>query len=162
MELSREDYKSKEVTGSSRFANNADTSGEPSYLRKQTLNGRLTTLESEISSIDNQINELRNLRSNLVQERGIVEKQLREVGHTRNGTSGAVEGKGKGRARQDGIDYTLEFDWSHELMARMKKVFGIDNFRLCQRGYFRSFDTRVFGVLTLMTLQGLQCEHGRA
>jgi ATP-dependent DNA helicase Q1 len=45
-----------------------------------------------------------------------------------------VDRKGKGKARQDGIDYTLEFDWSYELKARMKKVFGIDNFRLCQQG----------------------------
>jgi len=45
-----------------------------------------------------------------------------------------MDKKGKGKAKQDSIDYTLEFDWSYELKARMKKVFGINNFWLSQPG----------------------------
>lgn len=164
LELSREDYQSNTWAGPSKSASNTNTSDGPSYLRKQTLNGRLTALEAEIGSIDNQIKELKDIRNNLIQEKGVVEKQLLEVGLPQNGRNGARgERKGKGVARQDGVDYTLEFDWSHELKVRMKKVFGIDNFRLCQQGLFPfigCYSLRHFNALLI--LQSLQCEHGRA
>ena len=45
-----------------------------------------------------------------------------------------VDVKGKGKAKE-GINYMTEpFDWSEGLKARMKAVFGIQSFRLCQEG----------------------------
>ena len=88
----------------------------------------------EIREIDQEIKERVEIRSDLLRRKIEIEKQLGEVQPMRNGKNGAVDRKGKGKARQGEIDYTLEFDWSYELKARMKKVFGIDNFRLCQQG----------------------------
>ncbi|TFK39324.1 P-loop containing nucleoside triphosphate hydrolase protein [Crucibulum laeve] len=50
--------------------------------------------------------------------------------------SSLVHSKNKGKGRQkSGIDYMNdEFDWMAGLKGRMKAVFGIDNFRLCQQG----------------------------
>lgn len=130
LELSREEYQSKSDVGPSGSVD------EPSYLRKQNLNGELNKIEREISDVVQNIKELRDLHSDLLQQKSKIEKQLGEVQPTPNGMNGTTDrkGKGKGKAKQDSIDYTLEFDWSYELKARMKKVFGIDNFRLCQQG----------------------------
>ncbi|KAF8970329.1 P-loop containing nucleoside triphosphate hydrolase protein [Flammula alnicola] len=49
-------------------------------------------------------------------------------------TSTHNEPKGKGKAQQRTNYSTEEFDWSDALKRRMKAVFGIDDFRLCQRG----------------------------
>jgi hypothetical protein len=44
--------------------------------------------------------------------------------------------KGKGKAKDVGIDYGHDtgFEWGKALKGQMKRVFGIDNFRLCQEG----------------------------
>ena len=72
-----------------------------------------------ISNVDRTIKELRDLRSNLLQQQIDIEIQLGEVQPMRNNTSGAVDRKGKGQPSQDAIDYMLEFDWSYELKARI-------------------------------------------
>lgn len=128
LELSREEYQSNPVVGPSGSVD------EPSYLRKQNLNGELNKIEREISDVVQNIKQLRDLHSDLLQQKSKIEKQLGEVQPTPSGINGTTDKKGKGKAKQDSIDYTLEFDWSYELKARMKKVFGIDNFRLCQQG----------------------------
>lgn len=107
---------------------------ELSYLRKQNLNGELNKIEREISNVIQNIKQLHDLHSDLLQQKSKIEKQLGEAQPTPNGMNKTMDRKGKGKAKQDSIDYTLEFDWSYELKARMKKVFGIDNFRLCQQG----------------------------
>jgi len=39
-------------------------------------------------------------------------------------------------AALDSIDYMgQDFEWSKQLKSKLKKVFGIDDFRLCQKGY---------------------------
>jgi ATP-dependent DNA helicase Q1 len=137
LELSREVCQSNSAPGPSKSVD------EPSYLRKQALNAQLSGIESEIREIDQEIKDRKEIRSDLLRQKADIEKQIKEVQPTRNGTTGALDKKGKGKARQDGIDYMLEFDWSYELKARMKKVFGIDNFRLCQQGCVRLLMERV-------------------
>lgn len=49
--------------------------------------------------------------------------------------SGGADKKGKGKAKDVGIDYGHDaFEWAKALKGQMKRVFGIDNFRLCQEG----------------------------
>ena len=49
-------------------------------------------------------------------------------------TLDTLSSKAAGKARQ-GIDYEKEeFEWSQSLKMKMKEVFGIEDFRLCQRG----------------------------
>ena len=43
---------------------------------------------------------------------------------------------GSNGAVLDSIDYMgQDFEWSKQLKSKLKKVFGIDDFRLCQKGY---------------------------
>ena len=125
LELSRHDYHTNQV-GPSR-------SSEPAWTQKQTLDRNLSSIAIEINDIDKQINDLKELRGALVRKKADVEKQLGDVQQTR-ARAGPVNKKGKGKATQGGIDYMKEMDWNDALKARMKNVFGIDNFRLCQQG----------------------------
>ncbi|KAJ6574968.1 P-loop containing nucleoside triphosphate hydrolase protein [Mycena capillaripes] len=99
----------------------------PTYQRKQQLNQEIAKLDAELAQIDEEISGLRALRALRSQER---QKLLDE--HER--ASAPVNSKGKGKAT-GGTDYsTDDFPWSGELKQQMKKVFKIDNFRLCQQG----------------------------
>ena len=96
---------------------NADTRG-----RIAELDAELIGLKADKISIENQI-ALR------LQEKERLERQLMQSNRAR------VDPKGKGKVSQ-GINYaTSDFVWSGSLKARMKTVFGINDFRLCQRGY---------------------------
>ena len=81
--------------------------------------------KSEIADIDRKIAELQQLRS--IREHDIisVQSQIEMWGRT-----------GKQRVRHQ-IDYEtrMDFDWSEQLVERMKSVFGLEKFRHCQRGY---------------------------
>ena len=47
--------------------------------------------------------------------------------HSQLGSSGAVS---------DSINYMEQkFEWSRQLKSKLKRIFGIDDFRLCQEGY---------------------------
>ena len=62
-----------------------------------------------------------------LEEKEMLERQLAE-------STPRVDIKGKGKAKE-GINYMTEpFDWSEGLKARMKAVFRIQSFRLCQEG----------------------------
>ena len=62
-----------------------------------------------------------------LQEKEMLERQLAQ-------SDTRVDAKGKGKARES-INYMTEpFDWTEGLKARMKAVFGIQSFRLCQEG----------------------------
>lgn len=82
--------------------------------------------------------KLKELRAKLIAEKKEVVAELDGVRgsgagqRTSNGvTASSSNKKGKGK----GIDYTEDFDWAGELKARMRNVFKIQDFRLCQKGY---------------------------
>jgi len=108
-------------------------SEQPSYLRKHEMNARLSALESEIKGVDEQIEQLKGLRQSLLQEKQEMMRQNKMLSSAQSAGNTAVSGKGKARADR-AIDYTIEFDWNHQLKGTMKKVFGITDFRLCQQG----------------------------
>ena len=110
-----------------------NTASEPAWAQRQTLNRSLTSISIEINDIDQQIKDLKELRNLLVRKKADVESQLGDIKETQTCVK-PVNKKGKGKRVQGGIDYTKEMDWSDALKARMKNVFGIDNFRLCQQG----------------------------
>ena len=70
--------------------------------------------------------EIQKRMESYIQEKEMLERQLTQ-------SDLRVDVKGKGKAK--GINYMTEpFDWSEGLKARMKAVFGIQSFRLCQEG----------------------------
>lgn len=106
---------------------------QPSYLQKRELNGRLSSIESEIADVENNIAQLQTLRASLIADRQQVLNELEKLdSHTRPFSSNAGSSKGKDRQQSDLIDYKEQFEWTPLLMATMKRVFNIDNFRLCQ------------------------------
>ena len=127
---------------------------QPSYVVKQHLNSQISVIDGEISSVDAEIENLKQLRENLVLERKGLLSQLKsasQVTHSPNHHD-------KGKQVATGVNYTESFDWTGPMMARMKSVFRIQNFRLCQEACVsRSLPE----CLSLWCLQGLQRQHGQ-
>lgn len=129
LELSRSEYSSLQSQSSQNPGPSRITDSVPHHRTQQALNEQISQIDAEICGFDQDIKELNALRALRVAERDALSEELRLIqnrGH---------EGKGKRKMPQGGIDYFLEdFDWSEELKVRMKKVFGINSFRLCQQG----------------------------
>ena len=81
--------------------------------------------KSEIADIDRRIAELQQLRS--IREHDVisVQSQIEMWGRTPK----------QRVCHQNDYETRTDFDWSEELMKRMKSVFGLEKFRHCQRGY---------------------------
>ncbi|KAF8156587.1 P-loop containing nucleoside triphosphate hydrolase protein [Crassisporium funariophilum] len=96
--------------------------------KNERISSRIAELDAEVLGCRADIAEIEDRIDLFLHERAELERQL-----TRSRTqSGAAKGKGKA---EEGINYmTGHFDWSEGLKARMKAVFGIDSFRLCQEG----------------------------
>ncbi|KAJ7487448.1 ATP-dependent DNA helicase [Mycena galericulata] len=101
--------------------------GAPTYRRKQELNREIGEVDTELKKIQRDISQLRDY---LAERQAHREKLLNELEQT----SAPTNSKGKGKAI-GGTDYSGDdFEWSGELKTQMKKVFKINNFRLCQQG----------------------------
>ena len=110
------------------------TETQASYKQKQELGGRLASLEAELRDVDADLERLTELRARLVKEKNGLVAQLRS--HDQR-SRGSLESVVAGQSRMDSgkINYMTEgFEWSKELEARMKAVFNINSFRLCQQG----------------------------
>lgn len=115
----------------------SETGGkQQNYLLRQELNGRLASLEAELKRIDEDIEKLKKLRSNIFLEKESIIKELNVHVHTRKQPQSVGETRGQRELSVRTIDYMSEqFEWSGELKARMRDVFKIQGFRLCQEGY---------------------------
>lgn len=107
----------------------------PSHLQRHTLNEKIAELDAEIKGYDEEINDIKRLRVLRVQDRDALLEQLQQT-RGFGAQTATVQGNGREQQAHGGIDYTAPgFDWSQGMKAKMKKVFGIDQFRLCQEGY---------------------------
>ncbi|KAF8816782.1 ATP-dependent DNA helicase [Phlegmacium glaucopus] len=108
-------------------ANGSSSSNTDFDRKKQRIISRIAELDVEVEAYRVDMNNLQNRMEMRLQEKKILERQLAQ-------SNPRTDTKGKGKARA-GINYTTEpFDWSDGLKARMKAVFGIHSFRLCQEG----------------------------
>ncbi|KAF9447006.1 ATP-dependent DNA helicase [Macrolepiota fuliginosa MF-IS2] len=107
------------------------------WARKQELKRRIAEVDADISGLKESIKSLSTqLHSKEDQKEGMLRmlQDLERVSEPSTLRSDAVGGKKGGRVQQ-GINYMDgNFDWMAGLKARMKSVFGISDFRLCQRG----------------------------
>jgi ATP-dependent DNA helicase Q1 len=95
--------------------------------KKRNIISRITELETEVEGCRVDMIEIQKRLESRLREKEMLERQLAQ-------SDLRVGAKGKGKAKE-GINYTTEpFDWSEGLKARMKAVFGIQSFRLCQEG----------------------------
>ena len=97
--------------------------------RRERLNGRIAEINRDIIGCDRKIEELQTQRALWSSERDDLLRELQQL-PSQSVAAATVKGK-----VQSSINYHSEsFEWSKELEETMKKVFNIDNFRLCQRG----------------------------
>lgn len=98
---------------------------------------RASELNKEITSIDDQISDLQRLRADLVAQASNVKQQLNSLSGqpSRSALVDTSMAQNRTSTRHDAIDYTQEFDWTSPMKDRMKQVFSIRSFRLCQEGF---------------------------
>jgi hypothetical protein len=91
------------------------------------LERRSKALQAEISSVDQDIAKLQNLKEDLEKELAGLRTSIDARKPRPNSFVGVHD-------VQQGIDYFGKFDWSGELKKRAMRVFDIPSFRLCQEG----------------------------
>jgi ATP-dependent DNA helicase Q1 len=144
LKLSREEYEFINrrdpnypvATGSKAVSSTPTRSVESESHR---LNDRIAEIDRDISKCDQKIEELQTQRALWASERDQLLGKLRQlplsIPSQSLSSASSVNRKGKGKETENSIDYHLEaFEWSRELKTTMKRVFNIDDFRLCQRG----------------------------
>ncbi|KAF8880470.1 P-loop containing nucleoside triphosphate hydrolase protein [Gymnopilus junonius] len=119
---------SRQIHESSRRSSGASSSSTKVDIRRNDeefdrknahIRSRIAELDAEMVAYRVEISDLENQIQLRQHEKYALEKQLSQS--TRKAPSG--------------INYsTTDFEWSDALKARMKSVFGINDFRLCQRG----------------------------
>jgi len=99
-------------------------------VRRADLLKRLEVTQRDLADAELQIekwNASRRLYSNEMKELKKEIAALDEQDQRQLGSSNAMS---------DSINYLeQEFDWSRQLKSKLKRIFGIDDFRLCQKGY---------------------------
>ncbi|KAF5351184.1 hypothetical protein D9756_008189 [Leucocoprinus leucothites] len=103
------------------------------WVKRQELKRRIAEIDANILGIKESIQSLNTqLSSKESQKEGMV-RMLREL--DRASVSGAAQSGAGAGSGSKGINYMDgDFDWMGGLKARMRSVFGINDFRLCQRG----------------------------
>lgn len=107
------------------------------WARKLDLERQIAEFDAHILGIQDHIKNLNAQMMSASNQKEELVRRLREI--QRVSASASVAGGGVKRmgivSDFKGIDYMDEgFDWMGGLRARMKSVFGINEFRLCQRG----------------------------
>jgi ATP-dependent DNA helicase Q1 len=119
------------------------------------LTQRQRALTTEIHSVDKDILKLQELKGTLNAELRDITQELEDLARRRitvpttadlHGPSNSGKGNFLQNSRDIGrnqniaqngvatINYFSQFDWTGELKRRMKRIFGFDEFRLCQEG----------------------------
>ncbi|CEL62698.1 hypothetical protein RSOLAG1IB_05054 [Rhizoctonia solani AG-1 IB] len=104
---------------------------KPSYLRKNELQARLSSLDAELVSIDAEIQALQQARQNILKEKELLQKELATTRAPARVVKSSTNTIATGST-----DYTdpAGFEWTDEVKKRMRAIFGIKEFRLCQEG----------------------------
>lgn len=109
------------------------------WQKKQELKRRIADMDADILGLKESIKSLNTQLSSKESQKESMVRTLHELeraSHAGALQSGGGGGGGGGGSKTKGINYMDgDFDWMGGLKARMKGVFGIHDFRLCQRGY---------------------------
>jgi len=135
--------------------------GMANWLRKLDLERQIAEIDADVFGIKNTIEHLNaQLTVKGVQREQLVMK-LREVQQRGSGVTSTTK-RADGIDKFKGIDYMDgEFDWVGGLKARMRSVFGINEFRLCQRGFVCVCSIFSYRDASFFLIQNLQCQYGR-
>ncbi|EIN09098.1 ATP-dependent DNA helicase [Punctularia strigosozonata HHB-11173 SS5] len=107
-----------------------------SFNQKHALKTEINKLDSELREIDAQIAQLKATRGTIVTQREnkLKEYESLQSDSFRPSANASHNGISDAKATSSTtIDYaSSDWDWTPQLRRAMKKVFGIDDFRLCQ------------------------------
>ncbi|KAF8713392.1 ATP-dependent DNA helicase, partial [Rhizoctonia solani] len=109
----------------------AGSSNKPSYLRKNELQTHLSSLDSELASIDAEIQALQQARQNIVKEKEALQRELATTRAPNRTVKVSTSAKTAGTTNYADPG---GFEWTDDVKKRMRAVFGIKAFRLCQEG----------------------------
>ncbi|QRW06395.1 ATP-dependent DNA helicase [Ceratobasidium sp. AG-Ba] len=108
----------------------------PAYLRKNEIQGKLSALDAELNSIEAEIQSLQEARRNVLLEREALQKELAATRLPQQTSVAPLDRRSTKNydANAQSINYAdpKGFEWTHELKSRLRKVFKIQDFRLCQ------------------------------
>jgi hypothetical protein len=126
LELSLEDYRSQQSpTSTAKPTPRSMDLDDPVRMQRKKLVAQISAIDAEISRYEKQINNLESMCALRIARRDALKEELQL----------SQSGGTKEKAPQNANNYNLDdFHWSKKLIEVMKKVFGIDQFRLCQRG----------------------------
>ncbi|KAI0062780.1 ATP-dependent DNA helicase [Artomyces pyxidatus] len=110
---------------SSRTLSSSSTTLNERQTARRILQGRVATLDKEVSHLDDDIRRLQGLRAKCVDEKRDLLRQIEDLDSN---------GIGRGKGKNSETNFFDTFDWSQELRFQMRKVFNIENFRLAQEG----------------------------
>lgn len=113
-------------------ASPSESLGINSYFskREKELRNEIAAIRLEIAEYDEEVQKIQTLRAVRIKDEEEVLSQLEALKQRRR--TGAMESLGFGKAK-DEIDYSGDWEWSKQLQAKLKNVFGFDNFRMCQK-----------------------------
>jgi hypothetical protein len=81
---------------------------------------------AQCEALDAQMREIQDTKEYLTRQIRDADRKMQDMTAAR---------RGKGKAAASGINYLQdEFEWDGGVNAKLKAVFGINSFRLCQRG----------------------------
>lgn len=127
------------VNGRSRIApNNAKQPMNDAFEKRVGLEQRSRALHHEIQSVDGEIEKLEALKHSLRDELNGISEELQQLKsrqpHASTSELHGISNEPSISRSRGRTNYFSKFDWSGELRKRLKRVFGIDEFRLCQEG----------------------------
>ena len=128
------------------------------FETRQKLNGQISEKDRELQDVREEIQKLQECEATIIAEREILLSQLSSLTTQRQPPPGSVSDGSKARPSgpSDAVDYMTEsFEWDGQLIERMKTIFNIPGFRLCQRGWAAS-TTLNFCHLTISVEYAMQ------
>lgn len=105
---------------------------------RQDLIARRAVHQAELKRFDEEIRAIENLRRREIQSIQDITQQIDALDERVASEPAVIQ------------NYFDEFEWSKRLRAQMRKVFGIENFRLAQEGY---------AILTTRTIRSEYRKH---
>ncbi|WWD07841.1 hypothetical protein V865_005947 [Kwoniella europaea PYCC6329] len=123
-------------SGGQRLGGTVKEEGMANIEAREAIQVALSKLDKEIKDVEAQIRPLQELHTSLTSERRTLESQLRTMNNLPRNTNNNSSSITVGNSSNSGlIDYqSSKFEFSTQVSQTLKRVFHLNEFRLCQEG----------------------------